>query len=65
MTKRIQYFIKSKVNGKYMSNLFEDAHEKRFASVNPCDLCAYYYTIKQIALDIATKENAEIFEVQP
>ena len=47
------YAIRSNKTGKYLSNLFENQHSKRFqgSTFHP-DTC-YWYRIKRVAEDIA------------
>jgi hypothetical protein len=61
--KPIKYAIRSKLNGKYLSNLFEDTHAKTFQASEPKSGAAYFWNIKQIAESIAQNENGEVIEV--
>jgi len=60
MTKK--YILQSKLNGKYLSNLFEDTHNKMFQGTK-IDREIYYYDIKQIAEDVAAQIDAIVIEV--
>lgn len=59
----MKYAIKSKVNGKYLSNLFEDEHSKIFQG-QELDSNIYYWNVKEIAEKLAVENNAIVIEVR-
>lgn len=54
------YAIRSNKTGKYLSNLFEDDHNKTFQAVNFDRTKCYWYSIKSIAENIAGQLNGVI-----
>lgn len=52
-----RYYIKSNRNGKWLSNLFEDKHDKLFQGIDtgkePSVRDAYCYSVEEIAIDVA------------
>lgn len=55
------YAIRSRLNGKWLSNLFEDTHSQTFQGETLED--AYYWNIKQIAEEIAKTENGVVVDL--
>lgn len=62
--KEITYIIKSKINGKYLSNLFEDDHESTFQSSQTDIGACYHWNVKEIAERIATKNNGTVETIE-
>lgn len=55
------YAIRSSLNNKWFSNLFEDEHEKIFQGESLEDV--YYWNIKQIAEEIANVSNGVVVDL--
>lgn len=57
---KIKYAIKSNVNGKYLSNLFEDTHSAMFQGTRISRDDCYFWDIGDIAEDVARNENGSV-----
>ena len=55
-----RYAIRSKVNGKYLSMLFEDKHEKAFGADKPERFKCYFWIVKETADQIADEMSGEV-----
>lgn len=62
--KETTYIIKSNINGKYLSNLFQDDHESTFQSSKTDIGACYHWTVKEIAEKIARKNNATVETIE-
>lgn len=56
----IRYAIRSKKNGKYLSMLFEDKHEKAFTANNAERFKCYFWVVKDVAESVAKQMNGEV-----
>lgn len=56
------YAIKSNINGKYLTNIFESNTEKIFQLAKFTNDGCYCYNNKQIAIDVAIKLDRIIVE---
>lgn len=63
----MKYALRSKENGKYLTHLFEDRHNKMFTAkeYKPPMMSGgcYYYTEKGVAENVAALLNAEVVEI--
>ena len=62
--KEITYIIKSNINGKYLTNLFEDDHENTFQSHKTDMGACYHWNVKEIAARIARKNNGTVETIE-
>lgn len=62
--KETTYIIKSNINGKYLSNLFEDDHENTFQSPKTDIGACYHWNVKEIAERIARKNNGTVETIE-
>lgn len=58
-----KYFIKSNINGKFLSHLFEDEHKQMFRADKPYSNLAYFYYTKAVAERIAKELNGTIHPI--
>lgn len=58
-----KYAIRSRRNGKYLSMLFEDKHEKMFLADKPEKHKCYFWVNKQTAEEIAAESDGVVEEV--
>lgn len=58
----MKYAIQSNINGKFLSNMFENSHNKIFQG-RSITSDVYFWNNKAIAESIANKENGKIIEV--
>lgn len=64
MTTKTLYAIQSSINGRYLSNLFEDDHAKTFQAVSPNGRDAYRYSDKKTAQSAARQLCGIVTEVK-
>lgn len=56
----MKYIVRSKLNGKYLSHLFEDTHEKTYQCVRPVIGECYLWNIKETAEQVALENDGEV-----
>lgn len=59
-----RYYIRSNLNGKWLSHLFEDKHDKLFQCPDtgrePLERDVYCYNVERVAIDIANRLDGTV-----
>lgn len=65
MELKLKYALQSKVNGKYLSNIFAKSHSEMFSEEKPAKGKTHFFDIREIADSIAKALNARSLNFIP